>query len=305
MGTDIHLAVERRDTTTGKWYVVPPTAALQTAARAEYERWLNPESKDAGMRQWAQAKVERNWYDDRNYETFAMLADVRNARGFAGVDTGDGFTPIAQPRGLPLDMSDELRVPANYYAMRECGWANVPDDLPVTDDDDDDDDRGFWLGDHSFSYFTVRELQAYDWTQTTKLRGVITLDEFIKREEDGATGPPATYCGGVSGQRIVTWPMERAKAVLAEHGAAKLREMYDCGGFGRWGVSAEAARELNASIGRVAIADDPRPLIYVRVQWEETYAEAAGQFYSDMLPELASLDPEHPDDVRIVFGFDS
>ena len=37
--------------------------------------------------------------EDRNYDLFAILADVRNGEGCAGVRTGDGFVPISEPRG--------------------------------------------------------------------------------------------------------------------------------------------------------------------------------------------------------------
>lgn len=41
----------------------------------------------------------------RNYDLFAVLADVRNARGFAGCDTGNPIIPISEPRGFPHDIS--------------------------------------------------------------------------------------------------------------------------------------------------------------------------------------------------------
>ena len=36
--------------------------------------------------------------------TFAMLANVRNGRGFAGCWTSTGFPVIHEPRGLPSDL---------------------------------------------------------------------------------------------------------------------------------------------------------------------------------------------------------
>lgn len=80
MGCDIHLTVEAfRD---GSWRCVP---------------------NDCG-----------DWYDNRNYDVFAILADVRNGSGFAGVSTGEGFAPIAPRRGIPADACVE-------YLRSVCG----------------------------------------------------------------------------------------------------------------------------------------------------------------------------------------
>lgn len=67
-------------------------------------------------------------YGARHYTVFSVLADVRN------VD----IEPISSPRGLPEDFTlDE-----DYYH-----------DLNKT----------VWLGDHSFSWLLLSELEAYDW----------------------------------------------------------------------------------------------------------------------------------------------
>jgi len=92
MGTDIHPVVEVR--VDGKW-----------------ERWAR-----------ATARLDSN----RNYWSFAVLADVRNGHGFAGHYTGEPVVPIASPRGIPKDS-------------------------PETHE---------WLGDHSWSYVTLTELLA-------------------------------------------------------------------------------------------------------------------------------------------------
>ena len=42
--------------------------------------------------------------DQRSYNTFAMLANVRNGYGFAGCRTSTGFPVIHEPRGLPEDL---------------------------------------------------------------------------------------------------------------------------------------------------------------------------------------------------------
>ena len=60
----------------------------------------------------AQVKRDGRWQtvavgidgDRRSYNTFAMLADVRNGYGFAGCRTSTGFPVIHEQRGLPEDL---------------------------------------------------------------------------------------------------------------------------------------------------------------------------------------------------------
>lgn len=111
-------------------------------------------------------------YDGRNYDLFAMLANVRNGYGFAGVNTGDGFNPIAEPRGVPEDAS-------KYYKNEVADWG---------------------VDSHSHSYFTVDELEAYDWTgQSTTHRGWVDKEQY---EVFKKKGKPESWSGGVSGGRV-------------------------------------------------------------------------------------------------------
>ena len=122
MGCDIHLAVEvRRD---GKWERALPTGGARDPSFVE----LAVEKGDG----WYAKRSAVEFYHNRNYYVFAVLADVRNY---------EDFRPISQPRGLPEDVSDAVRHLAN----------------------DTDDDGDIWLGDHSFSWLTLTELQAYPW----------------------------------------------------------------------------------------------------------------------------------------------
>lgn len=90
----------------------------------------------------AQVKRDGKWQTvdglstDRNYDLFAILAGVRSGYGVRGIPTGDGFLPIDWPRGLPTD-------------------------LEGTSED-------HCLGDHSFSWLSLRELQECDLTRTTR-----------------------------------------------------------------------------------------------------------------------------------------
>jgi len=107
MGTDIHCQVEYR--IDGKWH------------------WLYAELPEFIRTEVAQVNAMKL---DRNYYLFEVLADVRGA--------GE-IVPISKPRGLPEDISPELKV------AHKNNWL---------------------LGDHSYSWVTGRELADYDWDTT-------------------------------------------------------------------------------------------------------------------------------------------
>lgn len=123
----------------------------------------------------------------RNYDAFAILANVRNGCGFAGVDTGDGFIPISEPRGLPDDVS-------------ECAVNTA------------------LTGDHSASFVTLPELLAYDWTRESVHRGWVNGVAFEHWDRVKEWHPvPDHYCGGISGgsvEHITEQEMRRRVAAL-------------------------------------------------------------------------------------------
>ena len=84
--------------------------------------------------------------ENRNYWAFAVLADVRNGYGFAGIDKGDPITPISEPRGLPDNMSTELRALLDRTEFDDGSW--------------------FWLGAHSFSWVTLSPENATRFRET-------------------------------------------------------------------------------------------------------------------------------------------
>ena len=159
MGCDIHLYVERREN--DKWISADTWYPDEDdPERKSVYKWGPGISREAGP-----------FYSSRNYNLFAILADVRNGRGFAGCDTGDGFVPIAAPRGVPEDASPEYR-----QAVTDYGCVG-----------------------HSHSYITVAELLAYDWTQNTTIRGWVSPREFARFYLDGR---PKSWSVGVSGGGI-------------------------------------------------------------------------------------------------------
>jgi hypothetical protein len=153
MGCDIHIFAEVKNKETNKWEKVGNVFK----SCFDHVKELQDEP-----------------YEGRNYDLFAILADVRNGRGFAGVKTSEGFNPISEPRGLPEDVSNDVN-------ERSESW----------------DSDG-----HSHSYFTVQELLDYDWNQITMKRGYISLQQYNVLKESGEKWPDS-WSGGVAGHNIV------------------------------------------------------------------------------------------------------
>lgn len=152
MGCDIHLYVEKYNKAKGEWeFVKPPKGWDDFAEKNGYTP---------------------NWYQGRNYNLFAILADVRNGRGFAGVDTGDRLDVIAQPKGTPKNASGE------YKAIVE-DWG---------------------IDGHSHSFFTLQEVLDFPgWEKGGVHRGWVSVDSF---EQWRSFGKPSSWSGGVSGQNV-------------------------------------------------------------------------------------------------------
>jgi len=109
MGCDIHLFVETKDPA-GGW--------------VSRDIWL-PRDEDGII------DAEDLYEPNRNYDLFAILANVRNR-------SIDPLTPINGPRGFPDDASPEVREAYEWW-----------------------DPDG-----HSHSWFTLRELLDFDWRKT-------------------------------------------------------------------------------------------------------------------------------------------
>lgn len=131
------------------------------------------------------AEVRRNgrWVaagelpDDRDYRTFAVLADVCN------YSTDPPIMPISPPRGLPADIATH--------------------DEPL-----DDDGNGVWLGDHSFSWLMLAELEKIDTAQTVTLSGMVSPEAAKAYREHGTL--PDHWCQATNqvGCERLTWPRQ-------------------------------------------------------------------------------------------------
>jgi len=105
----------------------------------------------------------------RNYNLFAIMADVRNGYGFAGCVTGKAVEPISKPKGLPDGYDDE-----------ECYG-------------------------HSASYLSGKEIADYIDKNKTTLKthqGIMSIETYIQWKQSDDV-EPNSYCGGITGVEVV------------------------------------------------------------------------------------------------------
>lgn len=220
MGTDIHFFVEKK--VGDKWVTL--------------DEWKSEDHSAWAGGTYYSPKTEL--YGSRNYDTFAILADVRNGYGFAGVDTGEGFVPISAPKGYPDDMCKELK--SHVY----------------------DDDY------HSESWLTLKELLDYNWNRTTKQRIFIHGQDWDRWKNE--------------------WSLDPEKKGLC--------------GFGGGGPDKISNEEMDK------LPQEQRDNFATLVEYEEDYTSAAHEFYHETIPKLKEMCDNHtgnPEDIRIVFAFDS
>jgi len=122
-------------------------------------------------------------FDSRNYNLFGVLADVRNGTW------GDEVTPIVAPRGLPSDMA--ALAPSKYA-----------DEEP-------------WLGDHSMSWVSLKELQDYNWKAPLKMRAWVSHEAADKFRADGI--PPTSYSAGGNHGEYIEWMSTVGERVRSWH----------------------------------------------------------------------------------------
>lgn len=175
MGCDIHIVIQRQDET-GAWQNVQWQAAP----------WNENQKLLSGV------PVAPDVFDSRNYDLFGILADVRNGRGFAGIQMGEGWPSIAPERGLPEGFSENAIAPDPQY----------PEEGPK------------YLGDHSFTWVSLDELKAFPWdTSESWLYGCVPADEYERLSADGKG--PTSYSGGVSGLGIHVYEPDAYKKAKA------------------------------------------------------------------------------------------
>lgn len=228
MGCDIHMVVQSRDSKFSPWKTVSANVDCMDCKGTGKSTYDRHDGTDACY--WCKGSGKQYTYQGRNYCLFGQLANVRNGSGFAGCDTGDGFRPIAMPRGYPEDIQFDKHF--------------------------EDEIEGTWMGDHSHSWLTLSELLTYGLEQDTKCRGIVNVDQYCIW--DGVSAP-SSWCGGISGPGV--------------------------------------------RVGRPIDVDMGMDCTHVKIEWKETYRSVAEYFWNTFVPALQKLG--EPENVRIVFGFDS
>lgn len=240
MGCDIHAFAEVRDRSTAPWRLITEgfVSGYYHPDKTEKDSYFDQDEFKNGIHP----------IDIRNYDAFAILANVRNGCGFAGVVTAETCFPhISDNRGFPDDASDEL-------SRR-------------SDEDYDD----LWLGDHSFTWVTLAELEVFPWMDTITKCGYVNVEDR-KKMLANPLGMPDNWSGDVYGGRVVKVSVEELDELIAHPEFMVSGKSY-----------------------------------YTLVSWEVSYAYTAGQLYESTIPALRKLVTGNmtPDDVRIVMGFDS
>ena len=140
---------------------------LEREKNASLEKEYQSEKKY--IYKYESPEVLEGWlYDNRNYDVFGILANVRNGRGFAGVEMETEFIPISEPKDLPFDVSEEVK-------RESVDW---------------DTDA------YNRSYLTLKELLTYDWYgRKTKKNGIVTKEQAKLFRETGET--PTIYAAQV------------------------------------------------------------------------------------------------------------
>jgi hypothetical protein len=167
----------------------------------------------------------------RSYIWFAVLANVRNGYGFAGVYTHEPLVPISEPRGLPEDIGEGAAEFCEHY-------------------------------DHTPSYLTLKEILDYDWGQPLQQGGVVDAHTYREWVKNGRKGPPASWSGGVSGGDVHNISNEEMDELIAK------AEDSDLTVLGRKSSISYEKEEREAAIEYNKLLRNKRSY-YTSVRWTE------------------------------------
>jgi hypothetical protein len=191
MGTDIHLYVESLPDGVIHWQRELPPAYWADNDRYCQEQLLKLDGHPPEIgshEEWAIERPKYDWYDNRNYSVFAMLANVRNW-------DDSQIVPIAMPRGYPDDMSEEV--------------AQLTRNLPGTPTPVGEITPGY----HDFSWLGLDELTnpSY-WNRTVRVDGTVNTQQFKRYQH---FGKPDMWAANVFGVEAT----ELSVAEMAVHAA--------------------------------------------------------------------------------------
>lgn len=241
MGCDIHMVVEKFD------YV-----------------------DDSSRKAWQLINGHDGSYSNRNYDLFAVLADVRNAEK----GDPDYIPPISKARGFPDDVTDAARAQLKESA------------------------------DHSFSHVTLEEVLAYGWDnpelqESGAVDALNALYVFNGRK-------PTNWCMAISGGSVRNIEPAEMKRLLAKSklGLAQALVIHDQAreagkdGFALQGAESQLLKERFPELAN----------LYTSARWKLDLRERCKDFldWIAMQDDVCRWNADHaPEQIRFVFGFDS
>lgn len=126
MGCDIHLFVERKEN--GNW-----------VSADEWEKVDSKRDYEDGL--YYDVPWGKEFYHNRSYTLFSLLADVRNYWQ---------LEPISDPKGIPNNLSPRVKAMFKYYESDG----------------------------HTHSWYTLKELLDFNWNQKIKKTDEIDKKEY-------------------------------------------------------------------------------------------------------------------------------
>lgn len=161
MGTDIHLFVERRMGAGSPWMLVATSYPCRECRGTGQVEGLGRHGSRKYTCADCKGKGRIVGFGRRSYWLFAMLANVRSC---------DGVEPIAEPRGLPRDLSAKLAAIHRGKLPEGMTWSSIVETYEAVE-----------VGQHSQSWLTVRELRQHEPRLTAEQRTAMGefWDDFL------------------------------------------------------------------------------------------------------------------------------
>lgn len=153
MGCDIHAVIQLKDDFVWRTQEVD-----------------NPEYKESSDYRWEREKRVYRVIDNRDYDLFGILANVRNGTW------GEPTPFIDEPRGFPKDF--------------KC--------------DSEDTHCGIWMGDHSFSWLSLKEILDFEWDKKHKHTAYVSKETAEKMDKDKSY-IPESFAGWSSNGVVRSW----------------------------------------------------------------------------------------------------
>jgi hypothetical protein len=181
MGTDIHIRIEVKEN--DKWERIPYISSCGDEFDAHYDT-----QEELKVFSFDNFIAMPSCFNGRYYHLFAVLADVRNGRGFGSSEISDPWPTPISPRGIPEDISFP-ETEDKWYEL-EHYTSNKGTEYDV------------FCGEHNFSWITLEELKNFPWDRVRRYeKAVIPYEYWIKWKEDESERP-RLYCHDAFGPHV-------------------------------------------------------------------------------------------------------